>query len=73
MHEVETTYQISMLFRRDPEVPIAPPTQVAEFLDLGVRVLDIILHGQAGRIINADIAAKTPEDAANLEGKKFRI
>jgi hypothetical protein len=62
-----------MLFRRDPEVPIAPTTQVAEFLDLGMRVLHIIFHRQAGRIIDADVAAKTPQNAANLEGEKFGI
>lgn len=73
MHEAEITYQISMLFRRDPKVAIAPSTQVTEFLDLGMRVLHVIFHRQAGRIINADVAAKTPENAADLEGEKFRI
>ena len=62
-----------MLFGRDPEVSITTPAQVAEFLDLGMRVLHVIFHGQARRIINADIAAKTPKDAANLEGEKFGI
>jgi hypothetical protein len=69
----ETAYQISVLFRRDPEVSIAPPTQVTEFLDLGMRVLHVILHRQARRIINADVTAKTPQNAANLEGEKFGI
>jgi hypothetical protein len=72
-HEAETTYQISMLFRRDPEVSIAPSTQVTEFLDLGMCVLHVIFHGQARRVIYADVAAQTPENAANLEGEKFRI
>ena len=73
MHEVKTTYQISMLFRRDPEVSIAPPTQVTEFLDFGMRVLHVIFHGQARRIVHSDVTAKTPENAANLESEKFRI
>jgi len=47
MHEAETTHQISMLFRRDPEVSIAPSAQVTEFLDLGMRVLHVIFHGKA--------------------------
>ena len=73
VHEADTTYQISMLFRRDPEVSIAPSTQVAELLDLGMRVLDVVFHGKARRVIYADVAAKTPENAANLESEKFRI
>jgi hypothetical protein len=47
MHDADATYQISMLFRRDPEVSIAPSTQVAELLDLGMCVLHIIFHRQA--------------------------
>ena len=73
VHGVDTTYQISMLFRRDPEVSITPSAQVAKFLDLGMRVLDVVFHGKARRVIYADVAAKTPENAANFESEKFGI
>jgi hypothetical protein len=50
---------------------IAPSAQIAEFLDFRVVLLDVVFHGQAGRIVYANIAAQTPEDAADLVGKQF--
>jgi hypothetical protein len=37
---------------------IAPQRQVAEFLDFGVVVLDIIFDGKTGGIEDADVAAE---------------
>lgn len=60
-----------MLLRRHPEMAIAPPAQVAELLDLRMRLLHIVFHRQAGGIVDANIAAQTPKDAADLVGEQF--
>lgn len=66
-------YQISVLFRRNPEVSVTPPTQVAKLLDLRVCVLYIVFDRQPGRIIYAHVASQTPQDTGYLEGKQFGI
>lgn len=50
---------------------ITPTAQITEFLDFGMHLLDIIFHGQTRRVVDANIAAQTPEDAADLVGKQF--
>lgn len=52
---------------------IAPSTQIAELLDLRMRVLHIIFHRQARRIVHTNIAAETPKNARDLEGQEFGI
>jgi hypothetical protein len=52
---------------------VTPPAQIAEFLNLGMCLLDIIFHGQTRGIVNANVAAQTPEDAADLESKQFGV
>lgn len=67
------TYQISMLFRRDPNVPVAPSTKISELLHFHVMVLNIIFDGEARRVIDADIATKAEEDTGGLESKQARV
>lgn len=38
---------------------VAPAAEIAELLYLGVIVLDIIFYGKAGRVEDADVAAKS--------------
>ena len=38
-----STHQIPMLLGRHPHMAVAPPTQVPQFLDLVVLVLNIVL------------------------------
>jgi hypothetical protein len=52
---------------------VAPPAQIAEFLDFGMRVSNIIFHRQAGGIVDANVTAQTPENAADLEGEQFGV
>ena len=52
-----------MLFRRTPQMSIAPSTQPPEFLDLGMFVLHVVFYGETCGIENADVGAKTVEDA----------
>ena len=52
-----------MLFRADPDMPIAPLAQLTQFLDFGVCVLNIILNWEFIRIKDPHIAAKTKEDS----------
>lgn len=62
------TYQIAMLLRRNPNMPIAPSAQLAQFLYLLMLVLYVILDRQAGRIIDSDITAKSEENARSFKG-----
>lgn len=61
-------YQVSVLFGRNPYVPVTPFAQVAEFLDFGVVVLDVVFHGEAGGVVDADVAAESPENSAGFVG-----
>ena len=48
-----------MLFRRDPDMPVTPLAQIAQFLDLGMVVLDIILHREPAWVEDANVTAQT--------------
>lgn len=61
------TYQIAMLLRRNPDMPIAPSAQLAQLLYLLMLVLYVIFDRQAGRIIHSDITAKSEENARSFE------
>lgn len=52
------TYQIAMLFRRDPEMGITPAAQSSQLLHFGVIVLHVVFDWQAGSIIDSDITSK---------------
>lgn len=53
------SYQIPMLLGRDPNMAVAPAAEIAELLYLGVIVLDVVFYRKAGRIEDADVAAKS--------------
>lgn len=53
------SYQIPMLLGRDPNMAVAPAAEIAELLYLGVIVLDVVFNREAGRIEDADVAAKS--------------
>ena len=62
-----------MLLRRDPDVAIAPAAEIPELLHFLVVVLDIIFNGEAGRVVDADIASEAEEDPGGFEGKEPRV
>ena len=64
----EETHQVAVLLWTDPDVSIAPPAELAEFLHLGMRVLNIVLLGQASGIVHAHVAAEAKEDPRCLVG-----
>lgn len=68
--ELETglTYQVAVLLRRDPDVAVAPFAQVAEFLDFGMVVLDVVFDGEAAGVVDTDVAAEAPENSAGFVG-----
>ena len=57
-----------MLFRRYPDVAVAPSTELSQLLHLLVHMLYIILDRQTRRIIHADIAAQAKENARGFQG-----
>lgn len=60
-------YEIPMLLGRDPDMAVAPAAEVAKLLDFGVVVLDVVFHGEAGWVEDADVAAESEEDAGGFE------
>ena len=61
-----------MLFGADPHMAIAPFAQFPQLLDLGVAVLDVVLLGQAGGIVDANIASEAEKDAGGLIRQQLR-
>jgi hypothetical protein len=61
------------LFGADPDVAVAPFAEVAEFLDFGVRVLDVVFDGEAGGVVDADVAAEAEEDSCGFVGEEFGV
>ena len=55
-----------MLLGADPNMAIAPFAEFPQLLDLGVVVLDVVLLGQAGGIVDANIASEAEKDAGGL-------
>jgi hypothetical protein len=51
-----TTYQVTMLLRRNPEVSVAPLAEFPKLYYLGVIVLYIILDRESNWIVYAHIA-----------------
>lgn len=62
-----------MLFGADPDVAVGPFAEVAELLDFGVRVLDVVFDGEAGRVVDADVAAEAEEDAGGFVGEELGV
>jgi len=63
----DTTYQVAMLFRRNPHVAIAPRAKLTQFLHFGVILSSIIFNRQVCRIEYAHIAAETLQYASAFE------
>ncbi|GKT95232.1 hypothetical protein Ct61P_13082 [Colletotrichum tofieldiae] len=63
----------AVLLRADPELPVAPPAQRAELLDLGVLVADVVFEGQADRVEDAHVTAQAVEDPGALEGEEVTV
>ena len=63
----DTTYQVAMLFRRNPHVAIAPRAKLTQFLHFGMILSRIVLNRQICRIEDADIAAETLQYASAFE------
>ena len=61
-----------MLLWAHPDVTITPLAELAELLDLGVVVLLVVLDGEAGGVVDADIAAEAEEDARGFVGEEPR-
>jgi hypothetical protein len=49
-----------------PDVPIAPFTEIAQFLYLGMQVVNVVFHGKADGVVHADVAAEPEEYSARL-------
>jgi hypothetical protein len=54
--EKKCTYEITVLFRRHPNVTITPFTQFTQFLHFGMLMLHIVLDRQPSRIKNTHIS-----------------
>lgn len=52
---------------------VTPATQASKFLDLRVRVLHIILYGQAGRIVDTHVTSEPEQYTCCFESKESRI
>jgi hypothetical protein len=46
-----------MLLRTNPHMAITPLAQLAQLLDFGVRVLDVVFDWEATRVIDLYVAA----------------
>jgi hypothetical protein len=57
-----------MLLWADLDVAITPFAKLSQFLHFVVGVLSIILLREAGRVIDAKIAAETEKDSRALVG-----
>jgi hypothetical protein len=49
--------KITVLFRGNPEMAVGPEGEGTQFLDFGVRVLNVVFHGKAGWVVDSDVAA----------------
>lgn len=56
------SYQVSVLFWRDPNVPITPTTKVSQFLYLDMIMLRVIFDRQSGRIEHPDITSQPEQN-----------
>lgn len=54
-------------------MPIAPTTEVSQFLYLDMIVLHVIFDRQAGRIEHADIASQPKQNSGGFQCKQARI
>lgn len=59
----KVTDQSTMLLRGNPYVAIAPAAEITQLLHFLMRMLNIVLNRQAGRIEDTNIAAEAEEDA----------
>ena len=62
-----------MLLRTDPDMAITPLAQVAQLLDFGVSVVDVVFNGEGCGVVHADVAAEAEEDAACFEGEEAGV
>lgn len=62
-----------MLLRANPNMAVAPLAQLAQFLYFGMRVLQIVLLGEAGRVVHSDITAQAEENTCCFISQETRI
>ena len=68
-----STYEISVLFGRDPDVAVAPSAQISKLLNFFVVVSYIVFDRETDGIENADVAAQTEEDTGTFVSEEFGI
>jgi len=66
-------YEISMLFRRHPDMSVTPFAQVSELLYLCMRMLYVVLDGQTCGVIHADVATEPEKYAGGFKSEETRI
>jgi len=64
-------YKIAVLLRRYPNMAVAPSAQTTELLDFGMRMLRVVLDGQAHGIVDADVAAEPEEYASRFQSEEL--
>lgn len=52
----ESAYQVAVLLGADPNMAVAPFAQLAQLLNLGMRMLHVVFLRQAGWVIHPNIA-----------------
>jgi hypothetical protein len=62
-----------VLFRRDPDMAVAPAAEISELLHFLVVVLHIIFDGEASGVVDADIATEVEEYPAGFECEEARV
>jgi len=66
---LEDCGQGAVLFGTYPEVTVGPTREVAQFLDFRVVVRFVVFDGEAGGVVDADVAAEAEEDAGDFVGE----
>lgn len=62
-----------MLLRAHPKVPVAPSAEFPQLRDFRVVRLDVVFHGEALGVVDADVAAEAEEEAGCFERQKFGV
>ena len=65
--------QIPVLLWRAPHLPVTPATELPQLLHLMMRLVQVVLDGELGRIEHADIAAEAMKNTRSLEGHQLRV
>ena len=62
-----------MLLGTDPEMTVAPATEVAKFLHFGMVVLFVVLDWEVLRIIYPDVAAQAEQYPGDFVGEEHGV